>query len=220
MSASVKKPSLMTRARQMMRREDGVAAVEFALIAPVGIACFIGTIEITQAVLVDRRVNTVAGAVGDLVARKTTCVTESEVNDIMKIASWLMLPYTSTGLQINLKSIATPATNATDQRVKWQCSQASGGSFTCSQPNSTTTVPTGLIGVNDGVVEASVEYAYRPLIIDYFMSGNRQNEINAKSMGTGQPGYARGKSYTFKEKVYFKPRGVFASLSTNGTCAM
>ena len=49
--------------------ERGVAAVEFALILPFLLLLFLGTIEASSLITVDRRVNVISGTVGDLVAR-------------------------------------------------------------------------------------------------------------------------------------------------------
>ena len=47
----------------------GVAAVEFALILPFLLVLFVGSIEASSLITVDRRVNVISGTVGDLVAR-------------------------------------------------------------------------------------------------------------------------------------------------------
>ncbi|MFM2422979.1 MAG: hypothetical protein RL291_1509 [Pseudomonadota bacterium] len=219
MTHATKKLSVLSSAQQMLRREDGIAAVEFALIAPLGLALFIGSIEIAQAVLADRRVNSVAGSIGDLVARynfdqvsgqteaQARAATAQAISDMMKISSWLMLPYSSNGLTINVKFVKTGATNASRTAVLYDCNFSAGsGAFSCSSPCSAESVPTGLVTANDAIVIADVKYDYKPLVIDYFFSGDRSNEINAKNFGTSGPGYARGNIYQFKEKVYFKPR--------------
>ena len=48
--------------------EKGAAAVEFALILPVMLVVYLGTLEASTLITMDRKVQSVAGAVGDLVA--------------------------------------------------------------------------------------------------------------------------------------------------------
>jgi Flp pilus assembly protein TadG len=53
------------------RDRNGVAATEFALILPVMLVMYVGAVEITDAVYVDRRVTLTTRVVGDLIARDT-----------------------------------------------------------------------------------------------------------------------------------------------------
>src|SRR5207244_1629235 len=63
---------------------EGVAAVEFALIVPIMAIMFIGAVELSQAITVDRRVTQVASSTADLVARAETQISQAEITDIMK----------------------------------------------------------------------------------------------------------------------------------------
>ena len=49
-----------------------MAAIEFALIVPIMAVMFIGAVELSQAITVDRRVTQVASSTADLVARADT----------------------------------------------------------------------------------------------------------------------------------------------------
>ena len=69
---------------------------------------------------------------------------------------------------------------------------AGGGTFLA--------IPAGLVGLNDGVVIAEVEYGYKPVLFDTFFKS---------AMGASPTGF-----YTFKDKIYQKPRGVVAKLKT------
>jgi Flp pilus assembly protein TadG len=219
MSKLLKTVPLSLRARQMARQDEGVAAIEFAFIAPLAMALFIGAIEVSQAVLMDRRVNTVAGSIGDLVARfnfdqlsgqtesQAQAATASAINDMMKISSWLMKPYATTGLTINVKFVKTAAATVTKTAVLYDCTfDAGSNGFSCNSTCASASIPNGLVTANDAIVIADVKYDYRPLVLDYFMSADRRNEINPKNFGQNGPAYARGNVYQMKEKVYFKPR--------------
>lgn len=115
----------ITRARRFAAANEGIAAVEFALIVPIMMLLFMGAVELSQAVTVDRRVSQVASTTSDLVARKESNISQAnDIDDIMKVGSYLLAPFkvdTSNRLQITLRNITSSATSATDLRQKWYC---------------------------------------------------------------------------------------------------
>lgn len=58
------------------------------------------------------------------------------------------------------------------------------------------------MSTNDSVVVAAVDYTYTPLVFDYFLN-------RTLSSGTGGPG-----TYTLSEKIFMKPRGQAAMLTS------
>ena len=52
--------------RRIARNNSGVAAVEFAMIVPIMFLLFVGSVEFSQAITVDRRVTQVASSTADL----------------------------------------------------------------------------------------------------------------------------------------------------------
>src|SRR5207244_5254619 len=100
---------LAARAKALLRRWNGdtagMAAVEFALIAPMMGVMFIGAVELSQAIMVDRRVTQIAGSTADLVARAETTISQSDISDIMKAGSFIMPPYPLNPLQIVLREV-------------------------------------------------------------------------------------------------------------------
>jgi Flp pilus assembly protein TadG len=193
--------------RRWARDGRGMAAVEFAFIAPIMGVMFIGAVELSQAIIVDRRVTQIASSTADLVARAETTIAQSDITDIMKAGSFIMAPYTQTPLQIVLLELQSSPTSATTVKQSRICTYSgSGGSTTCTCTNSTATVPANLVTTNDAVIVSKVTYAYKPLVFDYFMKKNYT---------------AVGGAYTLSETIYQKPRGQWpVLLQSNGTsCA-
>lgn len=87
--------TLLTR---FWRARDGVAAVEFALIMPIMLVVYLGTMEGSALITMDRRVQTVSNAVGDLVARGKDKVSTSEIDDYFTASKIILAPYPTTGL--------------------------------------------------------------------------------------------------------------------------
>ena len=78
--------------RLRSREERGIAAVEFSLILPIMIVLWIGGVEVTSALSVDRRLNNLASSIGDLVARSKT-ITYAQITDIFELSEAAMFPY-------------------------------------------------------------------------------------------------------------------------------
>lgn len=85
--------TLLARLRRLALVEDGVAAVEFALILPIMLLVYIGSVEASLAITMDRKVQLVAGTLGDLVARADTTIPADTLEDYFKAAGGIMTPY-------------------------------------------------------------------------------------------------------------------------------
>jgi Flp pilus assembly protein TadG len=83
---------LPAKIRKFWRNGEAVAAVEFALILPLLLTLYLGTVEGAQLYAADRKVATVAGTVADLVSRAKLVVTEAQVDDYFVAATNIMKP--------------------------------------------------------------------------------------------------------------------------------
>ena len=82
---------LTKRFRDDMR---GIAAIEFALVVPLMLVMYLGTIEISAAVSINRKVSRIASTVADLVTQQTE-VAKTDLKGIMEIGEALLFPYDS-----------------------------------------------------------------------------------------------------------------------------
>ena len=155
-------------ARTSRFRHDigGAAAIEFAFIVPLMVVMFIGTVELSQAITVDRRVNQVASSTGDLVAR-TNALTTSEMSAIMGVIEQLLKPYDSTPLKLTVLNVAASPSDATQTTVCW--SYAHNGGTGSYPKNSPYALPSGVVAAGESAIVAEVQYEYTPLIFQYFM---------------------------------------------------
>jgi len=186
--------------RGLRRNQKGMTAIEFAMVAPIMATMFIGAVELSQAITVDRRVTQVASSTADLVARAEKQISQSEITDIMKVGGYIMEPYTQTPLQIVIRNVTSSPTDASIAKQSWSCTyQGTGQTQTCACSSTLYTLPGNLVSTNDSVVIADVTYAYKPLVFDFFM---KQSFGGGSGSGT----------YTLSEKVYLKPRGQAAML--------
>jgi Flp pilus assembly protein TadG len=186
--------------RGWARNERGVAAVEFALIVPVMGLMFIGSVELSQAITVDRRVTQVSSSTADLVARAEKQISLAEITDIMKVGGYIFEPYSQEPVKIVLRNVSSSPSDAKTTKQSWTCTYTGLGQTTaCQCTNSSFSLPDNLVTTNDSVVVSEVSYSYKPLIFDYFMSRT--------AGGSSTDGV-----YTLAETIYLKPRGQAAML--------
>jgi Flp pilus assembly protein TadG len=200
---------LGARAGALLRRwkadAAGIAAVEFAMIVPMRGVMFIGSVELSQAIIVDRRVTQIASSTADLVARDETQISQSDITDIMKAGSFIMAPYSQNPLQIVIREFQSSTSSATNVKQSWTCTyNGVGATLACACTNTAATPPANLMTTNDAVIVSLVTYQYKPLVFDYFMKKN----YTASSNG----------AYTLSETIYQKPRGQWPMFQqANGT---
>ncbi len=147
----------------------GVSAVEFALILPVMIIMYIGAVEFSHALTVDRRVTAVASAASDLVAQ-TEEISSAEIDDVFTAATSIMTPYTAGPISIVLTSVVADTDNNTT--VSWSCAhngapESNGAAYA---------LPEGLTQPFSSVIVAQVSYAYQPPIGHYMTGGISMTE--------------------------------------------
>src|SRR5215212_7594330 len=99
---------LVARARRPLHRflrdKRGVSAVEFAMLLPLMVTLYIGGVEVSQAIAVDRKVTLVARTLGDLVAQSTT-VNAAEMGNILSAATSVVQPYSSSLVQVKVSGV-------------------------------------------------------------------------------------------------------------------
>ncbi|SEP69879.1 Flp pilus assembly protein TadG [Devosia sp. YR412] len=157
--------SLMARLRRLWLVDEGVAAVEFALILPVMLLVYIGSMEASTLIAMDRRVQLVAGAVGDLVARADSTISSSMLTDYFRAASGIMTPYPSGNVRQVVTQVDVSSTGVTS--VAWSRQYVNGvyGTGTEHPKNSTYKLPTAMIDISKGqsVIVSKASTSYLPL---------------------------------------------------------
>jgi Flp pilus assembly protein TadG len=138
------------------RDTRALAAVEFALIVPVMITLYFGTVETTNALTASRRVTNVAQTAADLTAQATS-VSTSDINDIFAASTAILTPFSTSAVKIVITSVVASSSSATTTTVAW--SKAYGGG-TARAANASVTLPTGLTTAGSSVIMVEVAYTY------------------------------------------------------------
>lgn len=141
-----------------VRDERAVAALEFALVAPLMLTLYLGGYETTQGVSAYRRLATVTEELASVTAQYTT-MSHTDVANVMNATSQIMAPYPSANLGVVLSEITTDVNgNAT---VTW--SQPYNGS-TPLVVGSSITLPTGMASPSTNYIYVQTAYTYVPVV--------------------------------------------------------
>ncbi len=133
--------------------EKGVSAVEFALIAPLMMLIYFGSIELSLLMRADRRVTSTASSLGDLTARLTTA-SDADMQELYAAAAVLMQPHPADTARLRITSVVDTGDGET--RVDW----SDGFNITPYSENALITVPAGLVPTPGSVIVAEVEFEY------------------------------------------------------------
>lgn len=100
---------MIARLQQFRDDTRAIAAVEFALVLPLLLTLYLGTIEAATLYSTDHKVATVASTIADLVSREKGAITTATLDKYFEAAETIMRPYTTSGLVqvVSLLSIDT-----------------------------------------------------------------------------------------------------------------
>lgn len=177
----MKSPALLSRlwrgVSALRRDQRGVSAVEFAMILPLMVTLYLGSVEVTTGVSIQRKVTLTARTVADL-ASQVTSINNSDMTNIMKAATaviaWCTAPcaYNSSYLKVTVSAVNIDANGVAT--VAW--SDTFNG--TARGTGSTVTLPTALNIANTQLIWSEVSYTYTPAV-GYMVTGtmNLADEI-------------------------------------------
>lgn len=134
----------------------GVSALEFSILAPMMLALYLGSNEVTQGVAVKRKVELAARALADLTSQQTS-INNADMTNILNAASDIIYPYTAGNLTVVVSEVSI---NGQGQAtVVWSDASAGGTPLTVGQ---TITVPSSLAVPNTYLILGQASYSYNP----------------------------------------------------------
>ena len=164
--------------RGIRYNEEGVSAVEFALIAPVLILIYLGAVELSLLMRVDRRVTSTTASLGDLTARLAT-VTDDDMKEMFAAAEVMMQPYDAKSATMRLSSIVDKGDGK--PVVDWSDSYM----MTAYAKGASIDLPDGIVSTPGSIIMAEVVYEHDSKLGGFLKS-----------------------SRTISDKFYLRPRRV------------
>ncbi|HEX2561532.1 MAG TPA: TadE/TadG family type IV pilus assembly protein [Phenylobacterium sp.] len=171
---------MMRRLTSFTRDRRGVAAVEFALIAPLMIALYFGLAELTMGLMAERRSSHLASMAADLVAQDAQ-TDEATLDQVLATGPTIMEPFPAAPADLKVRISSVVSDEDGEVTVDW--SRATSGFSIRTKGSSVENLPEDLLGENEGLILAEVEYKHTPVI-----------------------GYVIDETMTFKQRFFLRPR--------------
>ncbi len=149
---------------RLARDRSAVSAVEFALILPLMLTLYLGGIQISEALSINRKVSHVTSTLADLVTQSKS-LTDSDLQNIFDASSSVMAPYSSSPLQITVAEIYIDGDGKAT--VVWSDAR----NATAPSVGSDVTLPAAIAVNNSYVVAAEAHYPFTPAI-GYVVTGS------------------------------------------------
>lgn len=142
--------------QRFCRDEGGVAAIEFAFIAPIMMVLYFGLVEFCQGYMASRRAGHTASIVADLVAQSDE-TSPDDVESIFAIGDMIMQPFPSSQLSIRVSSVTMNDKGVA--KVDW--SQANDNNMAPRDKDEVVgDLPPDLIQANESLILGETEFKY------------------------------------------------------------
>ncbi len=161
------------RIKSMRQDDRGIAALEFAMIVPILVVMLLGTVELGQALTIDRRIIQAASSSADLVAQAEQ-IDDTGLETIMSLMDTIMDPYDTSPLQIDIISVVADADGNTT--VGWSYSKGGGEPYAPGSNYSMSGDLANLISPLTSVIIAEVKYNFVPSVSYFFPNGFNLSE--------------------------------------------
>ena len=188
--------ALPPRLRRFAEGEQGVTAIEFALVLPVVLLILLGCFEVPRFVLIYQKLARTSSGVADLVAQADEPLQKNQMNDIFTAGKVMMQPYdVIANGRIYVSSINNP--NGGGVTLTWQ--RNNGGSVATASKlgaagtNPSSKLPAALVpGSNEEVLAAEVYFNYTPIFANLIYKGSQLYQIaytrpRNKNLNTAPP---------------------------------
>jgi Flp pilus assembly protein TadG len=167
-------PCLRRRLLKVFEDRNGIAATEFAVIAPVMLVMFFGTLELSSGIAADRKVTLMARTLADLTSQSLS-VDDTAIANFFAAGTAIMTPYPAAPIKATISELyVDPAT--LQAQVKWSKGAAP------RLPGSAVVINQVLAVPDTYLIYSKVKYLYTPAV-GYVMT----NGINLSDSAFTRP---------------------------------
>src|SRR6516162_608480 len=98
------RPRLARHLARLTREQQGISSVEFAMLLPLMLTLYLGAVEISQAVGIDRKVTLTSRTVADLASQSTSLVS-ADMQNILNASSAVIAPFDPSHLKVTVSEV-------------------------------------------------------------------------------------------------------------------
>jgi len=164
MSAELKRFNPQRLSSKFRKNEDGIAAIEFAIIAPIMIIMYFGLAEIASTISIDRRISHGTNVAGDMATQQPQILL-ADIEEVVSASLRVMDISDISRVSMDIESFILPAADQPPESRGRIRVNASAGKFTNFDA---TSLDTKILSANSGVVVTRVTYQFSPLKLRYF----------------------------------------------------
>jgi Flp pilus assembly protein TadG len=152
----------------------GIAAVEFAMIVPIMLVLFFGTVEFSSAVAVDRKVTLIARTLSDVTSQSIS-VADADLSNFFNAGCAILYPYAgpppcTTANNPMTAVISELYVDPTTLKARVQWSKGYQGGAALAVDAIVTAVPSALLVGGTYLIYSQVSYTYKPVATYNFAS--------------------------------------------------
>jgi Flp pilus assembly protein TadG len=149
-------------ARDLLEDRSAIAATEFAVIVPLMLVLFFGTVEFSSGVAVDRKVTLMARTLSDLTSQSPPAgVADTDLTNYFAAGNGIMWPYTPVNGYPAAKATISELfvdPNSLQARVQWSKGDAPRAT------SSIVTIPNALAVAGTYLIFSEVSFLYTPTV--------------------------------------------------------
>lgn len=155
--------------RKWVLGDDGVAALEAAMIFPLLLTLLVGVVDLGSGILVAQKVITASQISADLIGRHEI-VSDGEIDEAVEAAAMAMSPYSSSiELGVDIVSLEFNGDGTAD--VLWRRTQNMA-------PNETAVDSAASLGAEgEGIVAVTVQYTFEPIFVGFLFENMEFTEV-------------------------------------------
>lgn len=160
--------------KRLIKNEEGVGAVEFALLVPVLLALYVGAVELSVVMTVDKKVSKASAITTDIISQLEN-VDKTTLKEMVGIAQSIVAPYEASSLGMQVVGINIDS--AGKSTISWSWNEANERPFTAGDE---IIIPTAFEIPDTFLLRTIVNLDYDLLVLSPKKAGVEWNDSSIK----------------------------------------
>lgn len=155
--------SLLTTTRSFIRDRKGASAIEFAIVVPLMLIMYLGTMELGQGIETNKKVARAASMIGDLVTQEPS-LSKAELDGILVVGESILQPYYRSRPTITITAIKLDNATPPVAKVVWRRKIVNGVTSGDKPTSETIVVPSQIRVAGSFLIKVETQLEYLPVV--------------------------------------------------------